>query len=701
MKFQLSSILRSSLTGAGILLISACSHLAIQPEADSPGKAPITEIKATILVAPASRPLLPIYDAQTLRLACKAALNEAREQLDTLQALPLNKASVETVLNRWDAMGAAYENVVGPTGLQAHVHPDARVRSAGEKCMLENSDFETELFQNKKLFKLIQAVNTQSIAETKMRTDLLNAFIDSGVNLPATKQQRAADISRKIQQKTQEYKRRVREQGELIRLSESEVAGMSKEWLAQARQDEKNHYLLGFSYPEYYPFMRNAKNSEARQRVYLAFSQRGGDRNIKLMDEVMALRKEYASLHGYPSYADFVLRSRMAKSPAAVNIFLETISERVYAAEKNTIESLRRLKAELEKTPLENTRLYRWDQAYYAEQYRKKHFNVDQEALRNYFPTHSAVKWTLDTFSSVFGITIQQANVPVWDSDVTYYDVFDTETGDFIGGVYLDIYPRAGKYNHAAAFDTRSGSTLHNRTPISVLVANVDRRGLTQNSLETLLHELGHVFHGVLSKTHFTSQAGTNVTRDFVEAPSQMLEAWARNYDTLSPLSDLCAPRCPAISDQLVTQLNRARDFSLASFYARQTLYARFDMALAEESPKPAMALWQEMESLTPMGHVAGSKFPSAFSHIMGGYAAGYYGYMWSEVIALDLLSAFNGNLLDRNIGLRYRQTILANGGQGEVIDLIESFLGRPSSPKAFFDQLDSIESNKLLPPLH
>jgi thimet oligopeptidase len=682
--------LSASLLGASALALTACSHLSTT-QSDQAGTAKsLSGVRSNALVAPDSRPLLPIYDAQTLRLACKAALDEAQEQLIDLQALPIEEATVESVLNTWDAMGAAYENVLGPTGLQAHVHPDARVRSAGELCMLENSEFETQLFQNHTLFELITAVETRSMAETKLRTDLLNVFIDSGVNLSAEKQQRVAEISRQIQSKAQEYKRRVREQVELIGLSEADVVGMSNEWLEQADQDEKGRYLLGFSYPEYFPFMRNAQSSEARQRVYLGFTSRGGDRNIKLMDEVMALRHEYARIQGYSSYAEFSLRSHMARKPAAVTTFLEEISERVNATERETVETLRRFKSQRENTALESTRLHRWDQAYYAEQYRKENFNVDQESLRDYFPTDSAIEWALGTFSQVLGVTIQAANVPVWDADVSYYDVFDTNSGDFLGGIYLDIYPRAGKYNHAAAFDTRSGSTLHNRTPISVLVTNFNRVGLTQNSLETLLHELGHVFHGVLSKTHFASQSGTNVTRDFVEAPSQMLEAWARNFETLAPLSELCAPNCPVISKALVMRLNQARNFSLAGFYARQTLYARFDMALAGEDPQPAMSLWKEMESLTPMGHVDGSKFPSAFPHIMGGYAAGYYGYMWSEVIALDLLSAFGENLLDDNIGRRYRQTILANGGQREVIDLIESFLGRPSSPEAFFRQLDN-----------
>lgn len=683
-------MLRMLLLSASAALLVACGHIGTLPPDTNNDAQPSHDIATTTLIAPPSRPLLPIYDAQTLRLACKAALNEAREQLLDLESLAISEASVESVLNRWDAMGAAYENVLGPTGLQAHVHPDARVRAAGERCMLESNLFETELFQNFKLYELVAAVETRTMPETKLRADLLKAFVDNGVNLPMAKQRRAAAISRLIQSKSQEYKRRVREQSELLALTAAEVEGMTADWLQKARQDEKGRYLLGFSYPEYYPFIRNARNAEARQRAYLAFTQRGGDGNIRLMNEVMALRKEYAALHGYTSYADFALRNRMAKTPEAVNVFLEAIAEQVYEAERNNVETLRRFKAETEKTDLESTRLFRWDQPFYAEQYRKKHFNVNQESLRDYFPTDSAVQWALDTFSTVFGLTIQSANVPVWDSKVSYYDVFDKRNGDFLGGIYLDLFPRDGKYSHAAAFDTRSGSTLHQRTPINVLVANLDPNGLTQNSLETLLHELGHVFHGVLSKTQFSAHAGTNVTRDFVEAPSQMLEAWARHYTTLASLSALCAPTCPQISRALVERLGQARQFSLASFYARQTLYARFDMALASEHPRPALQLWADMESLTPMGHVEGSKFPSAFSHIMGGYAAGYYGYLWSEVIALDLQAAFGSDLLDPTIGTRYRRTILENGGQLEAIDLIESFLGRPSSPKAFFSQLEN-----------
>ena len=210
---------------------------------------------------------------------------------------------------------------------------------------------------------------------------------------------------------------------------------------------------------------------------------------------------------------------------------------------------------------------------------------------------------------------------------------------------------------------------------------------MNHDELETLLHEFGHVLHGVLSKTRYADQSGTSVKRDFVEAPSQMFEEWARREEALELLAQIC-PDCPRLTSAQIEQLDSARKYGQGTRYARQREYAAFDMKLHTGVPPAAMPTWAELEGKTRLGHVDGSLFPATFGHLMGGYAAGYYGYMWSEVLALDMLSAFDGKLMSPDVGRRYRQTILASGGQRPPQALVEAFLGRKPTSDAFYAEI-------------
>ena len=295
--------------------------------------------------------------------------------------------------------------------------------------------------------------------------------------------------------------------------------------------------------------------------------------------------------------------------------------------------------------------------------------------------------------SELYGLRFEAKPVPVWNEDVLHYEVRDAHKGHFIGSIYLDLYPREGKYGHAAAFPVRGTSTRILRTPISVLVTNFNRQGLTMREVETFLHEFGHVLHGVLSTTRYVSQAGTSVERDFVEAPSQMYEAWAHKPETLKRLKAICGD-CPAIDDDLAARLEAARRLGSGLTYARQHLYASYDMALAGEKPQSAITLWEKMEAATPMGYAENTEFPGTFAHIAGGYAAGYYGYMWSEALALDMLSAFGNNLMNPKQGRRFRDIVLANGGSKPASEMVERFLGRSTQPDAFFREIRGEAAN-------
>lgn len=628
---------------------------------------------------------IPVYEAGKLTQACEQALSKAEQAAVKLGQWPLANINGEAFLARWDNNGAELENVLGPIYLQSYVHPNKATRKAGEKCSLAASRFSTRIFQDPALYQRLLAVKKQPLDAISQQLvgDLEHGFRLSGITLAPAERQRAADIKQQIERLAQAFQNQLREQDQVLRLSATEVVGMSEVWKRQNQQADGS-YAVGFDYPQYFPFMRNAKNGDARRRYYYEFSRRGNEKNLQRLNEIVALRQSLADLHGLASYAELATQKRMLNSPAAIFDFLAQLKQPV---KKLEAQELRQLQAFKQQQPgSDNSPLARWDLPYYLEQLRQQKYALKQEQLRDYFPSAATVAWALALNEQLFGLNIVAANSPVWHKDVQYYDVYDQQNQSYLGAIYLDLYPRAGKYKHAAAFPLRAASSLRGQRPASALVTNFDRRGFTQNELETLLHELGHVFHSVLSQTRFASHSGTQVKRDFVEAPSQMLEAWARSYESLKLLKNYCQG-CPAISEAMVAKMNAAKHFGQGTFYARQHLYASFDMRLASGAASDAQALWQQMESASALGHLPGSQFPGSFGHIAGGYAAGYYGYLWSEVLALDMQSRFRGQLMNAELGHEYRHKVLARGGEAEPMQLVTDFLGRAPNSQAFFEQ--------------
>jgi thimet oligopeptidase len=630
---------------------------------------------------------LPILDAITLTAACRQVLADARARVQELESLPLPAVTPESVLDRWDANAALLEDVVGPVAILNNVHPDKGVRDAADACMRDIASFEVELFQNEALFARVQAVVPVTPPQAQLKKDLVEAFEDSGVALPPERRRRAREIAERMTALNQEFARHLRDNTTRLAFTTAECEGLPPACLERLPRDEDGRVLVGFDYPDFNPFMANARDESARRRLYLAYLNRGTPANLPILDEIVALRRELAGLYELPSYAHYVTRRRMAGSPDAVLRFLESVASVVEETERRDLEQLRALKAEMTGTPLEVTAIERWDVPYYSERLREKRYDIDQEALRAYFPMPQALDWVLLVCARLYGIRFERASVPVWHEEVRYYDVIDEAADALVGGLYVDLHPRDGKFTHAAAWPVRGASTRLRRTPISVLVANFDRKGLTHDEVETLFHEFGHVLHGVLSTTTYTQHAGTNVERDFVETPSQIFEEWARRIESLSLLREVC-PGCPVMDEALVARLNEARRFGRGIAYARQHLYASYDMALYGEEPREPMDTWRRMEAATTLGHVPDTEFPGTFAHVAGGYAAGYYGYMWAEVIALDMLSAYGENLMDAGVGARFRAEILARGGEDTARVLVERFLGRPVRNDAFFAEI-------------
>ena len=636
-------------------------------------------LAGVVPAALASRPLVKLYDAAALQHACDAGIARARAEIRAMEA----RRGAGAIFSEWNRLAIDMEDVVNPVYLLGSVSPDKAVRDAADPCLQRYTTLQADLLQSEKLFARVKAARPANAHQAKLRKDLIEGFEDTGAALPPDKRRRAKEIFEKIEELRQAFDRNIRDDPTKVVFKPAEMEGMTEAYLAARTRDADGNYVLGLDYPSYIPFMQFARDGEARRRYYIAKLNEGGAGNLQILYDVSRLRQELAALYGLPSFADYALRRRMVGNAATVNKFLADVKDAVTQLEASEIAELRAMKARELGKPAADVTINRWDTAYYTEKTRRERFDVDQEGLRRYFPTGKAVEYTLLVSQRLYGVKFREVKVPVWHPDVRYFDVLDAKTGAFRAGFYLDLFPREGKYNHAAAFPVHGASLLAKRPPLSALVTIFNRDGLNHDELETLMHEFGHVLHGVLSRVDYDPQAGTSVKGDFVEAPSQMFEEWARREQPLSLFAQVCGD-CPHLTRDQIGNLERARRYGQGMRYARQWLYAAFDMALATD-PRPPLAAWKELEGATPLGYVEGTAFPASFSHIVNDYAAGYYGYMWSEVLALDMLSPFKADMLDPKVGARFRDEILSQGGQREEMQDVRRFLGREPSSEAFF----------------
>jgi len=634
-------------------------------------------------VAATARPLVPLYDAAAVTKACEDGLARHHASIALMES---GGGGVNAIFAQWNQLQIEMEDVVNPVYLLGSVHPDKAVRDAAEPCLQKYTALSTELMQNQKIYPRLKDARPVGAHQRKLKQDLLEDFEENGVALPPEKRARAREIVDKIEELRQAFDRNIREDATRVIVTAAEMEGLPESYVKAQKRDADGNYVLDLSYPAYFPFMTNAKSEPARRRYYVAKLNEGGAANLERLFEIFKLRQELAQLHGLPTFAHYALRRKMVRTPETVNKFLAEVKAALVELEKREIEELRAQKAKDTGKPLAEVRLERWDVRYYQERVRRERFSIDQEGMRKYFPTDKAIDYALAVSERLYAVKFHEVKVPAWHEDVRYFDVTDAKTGKFISGFYLDLYPREGKYSHAAAFPIRGASLLAGRSPLSALVTNFDRTALNHDELETLMHEFGHVLHGVLSRTDYNPHAGTSVKRDFVEAPSQMFEEWARREQSLALFSEVC-PQCPHLTKDEIARLDAARRYGRGIFYSAQWLYATFDMALSTD-PQPPLAVWKSLEAATPLGHVEGTSFPSSFNHIASNYAAGYYGYMWSQVIALDMLSPFKRDMLDPKVGVRYRDTILAQGAQEEEMSMVRKFLGRDPSSDAFFAEI-------------
>jgi thimet oligopeptidase len=575
-------------------------------------------------------------------------------------------------------------------GLFSEVHPEQLVREAAEKATQELSAFGTELSLDPRLFQALSAIDAASLDPDAQRylAHALRDFRRAGVDKDEEVRARLKQLAEEAVVLGQTFDRAIREDVRSVRLRPQQLDGLPLDYCTAHPAGADGLVTITTDYPDLLPFRQYAHDGEARRALYVENGARAWPENEKTLLALLAVRAEQARLLGFTSWADYVTEDKMACSAETVRRFLDSVA---LASEKRAQADVAQLLARKRKDTPSAERVEDWEKAYYEERVKQEAFAFDSQSVRPYFEFGRTRDGLLALCSRLFDVIFRKVEgADVWHPSVDVYDVARGEAP--LGRIYLDLHPRPDKYKHAAQFPLVSG--LRGRQlPEGVLVCNfADPRVaspalLDHDDVVTLFHEFGHLLHHLLGGGQtWIGFSGVATEWDFVEAPSQMLEEWAWDASTLALFARHVEDGQPIAAD-LVARMRAANEFGKGTQTRHQVFYAQLSLAyhLAEPRTLDLTATLAELQRrFSPFPHVPGTHFFASFGHLHG-YSAMYYTYLWSLVIAKDLLSEFQRtSLLDADTARRYREAILVPGGSRDAAQLVEAFLGRPSGFAAF-----------------
>ena len=577
------------------------------------------------------------------------------------------------------------------------------MEAIAEKMMPLLTEHGNNITLNDKLFQRIKSVYEQkdSLHLNKEQEMLLektyDGFIRNGANLSETDKGALRKLNTELSMLTLQFSQnhlKATHQYELP-ITREQLEGVPEHVIASYAQNAKERGKEGFivtlEAPSYMPFMKYVKDRDLRKKLYMAYNTQcthdDGFNNIDIVRKIVNCRLQIAQLLGFPTFADYVLKNRMAENKENIFQLLNELLEAYAPAAKKEVERITELAKETEGADFE---LMPWDWAFYSNKLKEKEYDLNDELLRPYFELSQVKKGVFGLASRLYGISfMENKNIPVYHPDVKAYDVFDKD-GSYLAVLYTDFHPRKGK--HAGAWmtnykeqwiDQDTNSRPHVSVTMNFTKPQADKPALlTLGEVETFLHEFGHSLHGMFANTTYASLSGTNVYWDFVELPSQFMEnyvtekeflnTFARHYETGE-----------TIPDDLIERIKRAANFNIAYACLRQLSFGFLDMAWytrttpfegdVERYEKEA---WQETQLLPA---VEGTCMSVQFSHIMsGGYAAGYYSYKWAEVLDADAFSLFQETgIFNTDTAASFRENILSKGGTEPPMQLYKRFRGQ------------------------
>ncbi len=533
--------------------------------------------------------------------------------------------------------------------------------------------------------------------DKKLLADYVKGYERMGFSLPLAKQRQLKVLNKKLLKLVSDFSKNITDHKDSITLSKDQLGGLSSNFVETLKRDKKGNYIVSLDYPELGPFVEESEVTEKRKELIDKNSKKGGRKNLNILNKVLSLRKEKATLLGYKNHAEYAIDARMADGSDTVIKFITDLRNKVQKYAEADIKEI--LDRKIKETGNAKDRLNYYDSTYFIGKIEKEKYNLDPELIREYFPLDHVLENMLKIFGDLYGIDFKKKKTVLWHNDAKMYALVDRKTKDEIAFIAMDLFPREGKYGHACAIPWRDGreDSVKNQyvAPITSFICNFRKPSdktpslISPYEITTMFHEFGHAMHNSLTKAKYPSQSGFNVMWDFVELPSQLAENWFYDPKSLKKVS--CHYKTgKSLPKKDIDNILRSKNFLVALGTLRQLNMGILDMTLHTKGSKSPEKLWAKMsKESTGISIPKDSLFPASFNHIISEYDAGYYSYLWSLVYADDVFSEFKKHgIFSKKIGMKYRKEILEVGGSRDEMESLKAFLGRKPNNKAFIKNI-------------
>ncbi len=562
------------------------------------------------------------------------------------------------------------------------------VRDAAEACLPKLSDLGTAIGLSRPIYDRLAAIPTKGLdakSAFTLKKQLTNYRL-SGVDKDEATRARVKSLNTEITEAGILFEKNIRDDKGDIALKPEELKGLPQDYIDAHKPGADGLVHLTYDYPDVIPVFDFADLRETRKKVLTGYSNRGWPANDAALKTLLQKRYELAQVLGYPDYAHLVTTDKMIGSPERAAKFLDDVNA---AAKPGADAENAELLAYAKTLDPSIERLERYDNSYMSNKLRKAKYDVDAVEVRQYFTLTKSRAGIFALVHDLFGADIRPWNTKVWNPDVTAWELYDGNR--LVGRFYLDLSPRQGKYNHAAQFPIRTG-VEGRQVPVGALVTNFPATGpMDHGDVTTFLHEFGHLIHDMYSgHTQYGTQSMNALQWDFIEAPSQLLEEWTWNYDTLKGFAS--NDKGEAIPEALVKKMNAGRHFGEPTMWKGQLAYSAVSLNFYDRKPDFDLPSTydEQIARYSMFPPMPGTHSYAGFGHL-NGYSAIYYTYVWSKAIALDLFTRFQADgIRNPETAMRYRRMVLEPGGSQDANLLIGNFLGRPLSLDAFKKELQT-----------
>ncbi len=638
-------------------------------------------------------------DAATVAAVTADAITSADALVDRVAATPPDTPSYATTLHLLDDAGRIVGDAYGAGAFMARVHPDAAVREAATEAEERLTKWGSDLVFRRDLYDAVSrfaATAEADALEGERRRALdhwVRDFRRTGHDLDEADRTLLQELKNRLIELEVAFSRNLDEAEDSIVVPADRIGGLPDTYVEGLDQTEDGDYIVTLAYPDYMPFMDQAEDRDLRRQLQFKFWNKAAETNRTLLEEALAIRQQIAGLLGYPTWAHYATEVKMAGNPDQVIAFYDSLVPGLTVMAERELATLGAM------LPDDEGPVMSWDWRYLHDLQRRQQFGIDSNEVAAYFPLEQVIAGMFEITGDVFGLDYSRVeDTRAWHPDVYVYEIRNRGSEAPLAYFYADLFPREGKFGHAAAFPIRYGMEMADgsyRTPVAAIVANFTKPTTDSPSLLkhdealTLFHEFGHILHFCLTTAKLHRFSGYDTEWDFVEAPSQIMENWMWEPEVLQRFARHHRTDEPIPTD-LVARLVAGRDLDAGLLNVRQAFLGRLDMDMHHARVGDDLDdITRDAYALTLLPFHEGTFFPAGFGHLMGGYDAGYYGYLWSAVYGDDMFSAFETEgITSPAVGMRYRDEVLARGGSRDAMDHLRAFLGREPNSDAFLRKL-------------